>query len=120
MTNYKTSWLVFFICLLFAGCCGSGTTAIEYVHLVPMTSETIVRSQTVLIKGDRIVAIGTPGSITLPGGCTIIDGQGADLVMVKGNPLENISSMKSIQGVRAAGTWYDKSKLNEMAALKGK
>jgi len=47
-------------------------------------------------------------------------GKRADLVMVNGNPLENISAMKNIQGVMAAGIWYDKAKLDEMTTLRGK
>jgi len=51
----------------------------------------------------------------------IIDtGKRADLIMVKGNPLKNISALKNIQGVMAAGRWYSKSKLDEMTTVKRK
>jgi len=78
---YLIAFLTLFqLGMLISGCSDYGTTAIENVHLVPMTTETIVRDQTVLVKGDRIVKIGATGSMTLPGDCTIIDGQGAYLI----------------------------------------
>lgn len=76
----KVIWISLSLGMLITGCSDSGTTAIENIHLVPMTSETVIRNQTVLIKGDRIVEIGAAGSTRLPGGCNVIDGQGAYLV----------------------------------------
>ncbi len=55
-------------------------TAFINVHVVPMTSEIITKDQTVLIEGDRIVAVGTGGSVTIPVDATIIDGEGAYLM----------------------------------------
>jgi len=66
--------------MLFPGCSDYGTTAIQNVHVVPMTAETIIRYQTLLVKGDRIVEMAASGTMSLPNGCTVIDGQGAYLV----------------------------------------
>ena len=55
-------------------------TAFINVSVVPMTSEIITKDQTVLIEGDRIVAVGPGGSVTIPVNATIIDGEGAYLM----------------------------------------
>ncbi len=49
-------------------------TAFVNVNLVPMTQETIVPRQTVLVKGTLISAIGPSNQIKLPGNCISIDG----------------------------------------------
>ena len=55
-------------------------TAFKNVHLVPMTGEKIVESQTVLVKGDRIFKIGPSDKIKIPQNAKVIDGQGAYLM----------------------------------------
>ena len=50
------------------------------VNLVPMTEERIVEGQTVLVKGDRIVAIGSSNQIAVPKNSKVIDGAGAYLM----------------------------------------
>ncbi len=45
---------------------------------------------------------------------TIEVGKKADLVLVGGNPFENINSLKKIQGVMASGQWFDKPTLQRM------
>jgi hypothetical protein len=55
-------------------------TAFTNVNLVPMTSETIVENQTVLVEGARIIAIGPADEIKIPGRATIINGTGAYLM----------------------------------------
>ena len=62
--------------------CGEGErmTAFKNVHLVPMTGEKIVESQTVLVKGDRILKIGPSNEIKIPPKARVIDGQGAYLM----------------------------------------
>ena len=45
---------------------------------------------------------------------TIEVGKKADLVLVEGNPFDDISNLTKIQGVMAAGRWYDKSTLRRM------
>jgi len=55
-------------------------TAFVRVNLVPMTKETIIPNQTVLVKGSRIIAIGLSGSTHIPEDAAIIDGSSAYLV----------------------------------------
>jgi len=57
-----------------------GYTAFINVNVVPMTSEIIAKDQTVLIEGDRIIAIGPVSSVSIPENATIIDGKGAYLM----------------------------------------
>ena len=45
---------------------------------------------------------------------TIEIGKRADLVMIDGNPLDDINHLKNIQGVMASGRWFDKSALQGM------
>ena len=45
---------------------------------------------------------------------TIEVGKRADLVMIDGNPLDDINSLKNIQGVMASGQWFNKSALQRM------
>ncbi len=48
------------------------------------------------------------------------EGQSADLFLVSGNPLEDITNLKNVEGVMVRGTWLDKvtiaQKLEEIAA----
>ena len=57
-----------------------GLIAITNVNLVPMTSETIIEDQTVLISGSKIVAIGNFKEIQFPANTQVIDGEGAYLM----------------------------------------
>jgi cytosine/adenosine deaminase-related metal-dependent hydrolase len=57
-----------------------GYTAFINVNVVPMTHETIDKNQTVLIAGDRILAVGPVSSVSIPENATIIDGKGAYLM----------------------------------------
>lgn len=48
------------------------------------------------------------------------EGQSADILLVTGNPLEDITNLKNVEGVMVRGTWIDKDtiakKLEEIAA----
>jgi len=48
---------------------------------------------------------------------TIEEGKRADLILVTGNPLENVANAKKILGVMAAGRWYSKQSLDDMIDL---
>jgi len=63
--------LIFLFCL-----CGNvlAETAFVNVNLVPMTMETVIPVQTVLIKGSKIAAIGPSTQITIPDNTLLIDG----------------------------------------------
>lgn len=45
---------------------------------------------------------------------TIEVGKKADLLMIRGNPFENLNNLKKIQGVMASGQWFDKTALQKM------
>jgi imidazolonepropionase-like amidohydrolase len=55
-------------------------TAFVDVVLVPMTAETTVPDQTVLVAADRIVEIGSSRDVPVPDGAVVIDGGGAYLM----------------------------------------
>jgi hypothetical protein len=50
---------------------------------------------------------------------TIEVGSRADLVLVSGNPLEDIKNTKNIQGVMVRGQWLSQDVLGEMIGIKG-
>ena len=54
--------------------------AFQNVNLVPMTDEKIVKNQTVLIKGNRIIEIGPSETIAVPENSQRINGTGAYLM----------------------------------------
>ncbi len=45
---------------------------------------------------------------------TLEAGKKADLILIDGNPLEDISHLKKIEGVMASGKWFDKATLQKM------
>ena len=52
----------------------------QNVNLVPMTNEKIVKDQTVLVRGKRIIEIGPSKRIAVPQNARVIDGTGAYLM----------------------------------------
>jgi len=50
------------------------------VNVVPMTSQSILTGQTVLVRGDRIVQIGPAAKVKVPDGAARIDGAGKYLM----------------------------------------
>jgi hypothetical protein len=48
---------------------------------------------------------------------TIEVGKRADLILIKGNPLEDVTNIKNILGVMAAGRWYSKEALELMTTF---
>jgi imidazolonepropionase-like amidohydrolase len=52
----------------------------QNVSLVPMTNEKIVKGQTVLVRGKRIIEIGPSKRIAVPQNARVIDGTGAYLM----------------------------------------
>jgi hypothetical protein len=82
--RYMSFALSLILLLINAGCSLSTdqdpVTAFVNVNLVPMTSEIIIPNQTVLIKKDRIEAVGPSDEIRVPRKALIIDGKGAWLM----------------------------------------
>jgi imidazolonepropionase-like amidohydrolase len=88
--TWVMTWLVFLVAIL-PGCNVTGkhdplqhsdgaTTAFIHVNVVPMTNAIVIEDQTVLIEGDRIVAVGPGRRVSIPENATIIDGGGAYLM----------------------------------------
>ncbi|MCH8121645.1 MAG: amidohydrolase family protein [Bacteroidetes bacterium] len=50
------------------------------VTVIPMTGERVLMNQTVVVEGDRIVAIGPVGDVHIPKSAMIIDGEGKFLI----------------------------------------
>jgi hypothetical protein len=58
----------------------SSTIAVVNVTVIPMDRERAIPEQTVLIRGDRIVAVGPTNEISAPEGAFVIDGNGRYLL----------------------------------------
>ncbi|HEY71145.1 MAG TPA: amidohydrolase family protein [Anaerolineae bacterium] len=54
--------------------------AFVHVNVVPMTSETILYDQTVVVEGDQIVEVGPSSDVEVPKSAVVIDGQGSYLM----------------------------------------
>jgi imidazolonepropionase-like amidohydrolase len=59
---------------------GADVTAFVDVHVIPMDSERILESQTVLVEGERIAEIGPADAVEAPAGATVIEGRGRYLI----------------------------------------
>ncbi|HZS41731.1 MAG TPA: amidohydrolase family protein [Polyangia bacterium] len=55
---------------------GAPVTAFVGVAVVPLDRERVLEAQTVLVRGDRIVAVGPRASVAVPAGARVIDGRG--------------------------------------------
>ncbi len=55
---------------------GRPVSAFVNVNVIPMDREHVEPRQTVVVRGDRIVAIGATGDVSVPAGAMIIDGAG--------------------------------------------
>lgn len=78
--NIKYFWLMLLLSLSFVSCSKDEITAFQNVALVPMTGEKIVKNQTVLVKGKRIIEIGSSNEVVSPKNSKLIDGSGAYLM----------------------------------------
>ncbi|SNY51379.1 Imidazolonepropionase [Arsukibacterium tuosuense] len=63
-----------------------GATVFDQVHVLPMPAaddspeQRVLRNQRVVVKGDRIIAVGSASEVAIPDGATRIDGQGRFLL----------------------------------------
>lgn len=78
--NFKSFWLILLLASFFVSCSKDEITAFQNVNLVPMTDEKIVKNQTVLVKGKRIIEIGLSNEIAIPENSKHIEGSGAYLM----------------------------------------
>ena len=59
---------------------GSSATAFVNVNVIPMDSERVLERQTVIVQGDRIVAIGAVDEVSVPAEAQVIEGNGGYLI----------------------------------------
>lgn len=78
--NFKSFWIILLIALFFGSCSKGKITAFRNVNLVPMTDDKIVKNQTVLVKGKRIIEISLSNDIVIPENSKLIDGSEAYLM----------------------------------------
>ena len=78
--NLKYFRLVLVVALFFVSCSEDRITAFQNVDLIPMTDEKIIKNQTVLVKGKKIIKIGPANEISIPKNSEIIEGSGAYLM----------------------------------------
>jgi imidazolonepropionase-like amidohydrolase len=62
------------------GALQSGTWALTNVHVVPMTSEAVIRDAVVVVRDGRIVAAGPAASTLLPDVGRVVDGRGGFVI----------------------------------------
>lgn len=70
--NLKTPVVV--LALLLAATASASTTAFVNVNIVPMTSETVIETQTVIVTDGVITSISNFGSTAVPDEAEIVDG----------------------------------------------
>ncbi|HEY5671645.1 MAG TPA: hypothetical protein VIS10_16760, partial [Anaerolineales bacterium] len=56
------------------------TVAFVNVNVIPMDTERVLESQTVIVQGDRIVEIGAAKEVSVPPGAQVIDGNAKYLI----------------------------------------
>ncbi|HET9625353.1 MAG TPA: hypothetical protein VFP84_28490 [Kofleriaceae bacterium] len=111
-------------CLILAGCGAAsppaapvaiaGDVAITHVTVVAMTSDGEAADQTVVIRGDRIVAAAPSGRLALPAGVTVIDGA-PDGVVLRGTWLPRAAleaKLAAIRAQRAAAASFSSTRMS--------
>ena len=81
---------------------GGDVLAITHVNVVPMTSDTVLHDMTVIVRGERIHAIGHAGRTAVPAGARVIDGRGRYLVPGLVDAHIHLSNRPDIDTVLAA------------------
>ncbi len=66
--------VLFLLMLLLSAPLAGAATAIVNVHVVPMTSDTVLLNQTVVVENGRITAVGPVDSVRVPEGADLVDG----------------------------------------------
>ncbi len=58
----------------------SGVFVFSHVNVIPMTSDTVLADQTVIVSGGRVVDVGPASTVRIPAGSIVIDGSGKYLL----------------------------------------
>lgn len=77
MKRFLPALLIFFTLTI---CAHAQKTAFTNVTVLPMTGEELLENQTVVVEGDRIVAVASAGDISLDEETEIVDGSGKYLI----------------------------------------
>ncbi len=77
LTGAAAGGLLLGIC---SAAAADGLTAFTGVNVIPMTGETLLGGYTVIIEGDRIIAVGPTDAIAVPSGTKVVPTDGKYLV----------------------------------------
>jgi len=69
-----TRWILFLIAAIAAHSAVAGTTAFVNVNVIPMTTETVVTQQTVIVEGGAVATIGDVDTVPVPEEAIVVDG----------------------------------------------
>ncbi len=58
----------------------NGLLAVRHVSVIPMTTDTVLRDATVIVRDGRFIAVGPASTITVPAGAQVIEGAGKFLI----------------------------------------
>jgi hypothetical protein len=59
------------------------TTATAFVHfnVVPMTRDTVLRDETIIVEGGKIIDVGSSRTVRVPRGADVVDGKGTQYIV---------------------------------------
>lgn len=110
------------------------------VDLVPLTDDRVVRSVSVLVEDGRIATIGQRETLLVPEGAIVVEARGhallpgliemhahqldrqgtvevgkdADLILVEGDPLADLDTVRVPVGVVVQGRWLDQEEIERL------
>lgn len=76
--------------------------AITHVSVIPMTGDPVLHDRTVVVRGERIAAVGPAGRTPVPAGARVVDGRGRYLVPGLTDAHVHLSNRADIDTVLAA------------------
>ncbi|MGH7696825.1 MAG: amidohydrolase family protein [Gemmatimonadaceae bacterium] len=97
-TQHKSRWMPIALCIVASiasllaatsqqsqpsaarGALSPGLLAVRHVSVIPMTTDTVLRDATVIVRDGRIIAVGPSSTSTVPRGAQVIEGAGKFLI----------------------------------------
>src|SRR5687767_4466785 len=80
MTRATTAFLILLLVASFAAQSPQNVLAIRNVTVLPATGGASLPAMTVIVRGDRIAAMGPAGAVAIPAGARVVDGAGKFLL----------------------------------------